>query len=457
VHRFAQTAFAVITALAAARAVASGSPGGPVDAIACAPSNPEAAGAVVRDTVWLTRDGGETWRAARRLKWDAPDLSEPSEDTDSSEDSDSSGVSPPLTLAVGDRGEWAVARGARWISCFDGSVRRSAERAEVLGLAFDRAGRLWIAAGDILEVAQRAASPHAVALAGAGAPVPGADDDAVIVPGARGTFEARVHESGTISLRSRGRPAESAAVEPLSGRIFAAASGSIFADDAPAPIARAPLPARRLLASPGGRFWALSRKNWYAISRTGGLSRLEERAIAVDAAGRVWRGSESGPRSPDEGRRAPIAPLVGGSGTFLFDFAPETPPPCRRPIAALLPDASLAFSFDRGASISRGADGRAESAEERARVYFGASLTWELGAGDDAACAARRERHLERESRRFERLLELRDRRAAAETEAITAETIEAAIAAETDGEAAAALARAAGGPLRKQGEEERK
>jgi len=464
--------FAILAALSPTRrAAAALRPEGAVDAIACAPTNSLVAAAIVRDTVWITRDGGARWEAKSDLsnlsgqsEWAKESVqsvesvqSEESEQSDEPEQSDE--IEEPgdtLLLAVGDGGEWAVSRGSLWVVEFGKGTHRFNAHGAIAGLAFDASARLWIASANRLEVHQRGCAPRDFAIARAGWPAPGRDG-AVLVPGARGVFEARLLESGAISARVVGRPADAVAIEPASGISYSSSSSAIFRriGDGARAVARAPRNVRRLWAA-GDRFWALSDGGWYSVTAEEGARRLPWRAIAVDALGRLWRGSESGPIPPRES----LVPTRGREPAGIdirVELVPSPASPCARWFSQLLPDAKLALGLGLGSIDSRDTNDPLARSGRSSSISFGVAFTWNLGPTEDVSCAARRERFYEREEERLDRLIELRYRLATASAEAVLATTVEAALEAMTEVETASARIAAAGGRIVNQREEEQR
>jgi hypothetical protein len=444
---------AAISAFSISRAAAAADrPDGPVEALACAPESPDVAAAVVDGTVWITRDGGDTWKAVKKL-WLASEgeaeVQETTETSGSEEPGSSDGSDPPdpLLLAVGDRGEWAAARGERVVvDPGAGLGRYKPSGAPIAGLTFDRSSRLWIAAGDRVQVFESGRGVRTFAVAGAGSPVP-ARNGTVLVPGRRETFEARVHGEGGVSLRAVGRSAEAVAAVPAAGGAVMASAGTVvrIGDGAARAVARAPEGAIRLLADGDGRFWVLSNGRWSFSTAASGARPVSARQIAVDAAGRVWRGEESGPVPPRRAvggarERSISVPRIGISRIV------RAPPPCERAIAMLLPEAKLAVELGLGTDGSWGADRVMENAARSSRLFFGVTLSWALAPPPDAACAVQRERFYAREEKRRERLDALASDLADASEEVAAATTAEEALAARTAIETASARIDALGG-----------
>lgn len=446
------TALVLLAATAApgaAPASALGRPVGPVDALACAPSDPDVAAAIVAGAVWLTRDGGATWRAIRRVEplfgrtaaaaTGAEESAEESEAEEAEEPGAPAGGR--FVLAVADRGDWAAARDGRWVAELRGRLEVHDERGAVaVGLAFDAASRLWVAAGDRLIVVERGRAERIVPLAGAGAPIPLPGAGAVAVPGARGIAELLAGPGGEIAVRVIGPPADAIAVDAPGGAVLVARRGAIsrLAGGVETPVAaRAPARTDRLVAADGSLF-ALSEGRWHGISSAGGSRLVAARAIASDALGRLWLGAELGPIAPEAppGANPSPRPLPRSA----VDVAPRPPPPCARPAAALLPDATLSFGFGLREIASRAADGATVTAGSRSWLAVGVALRWDLGRPPaDGRCEARAERHAEREAARLARAVELHAELARAEAALAAARGVAEALSASMAVEAAAA------------------
>ncbi|MCK9463880.1 MAG: hypothetical protein M0R80_30045 [Proteobacteria bacterium] len=449
------TALVLLAAIAApdaASASALGRPVGPVDGLACAPSDPDVAAAIVNGAVWLTRDGGATWRAIRRVEpLFGRTAAAATGEEESAEESEAEEAEEPgapaggrFALAVADRGDWAAARDGRWVAELGGRIEVHEERgAAALGLAFDAASRLWVAAGDRLIVAEVGRAARIVPLAGSVAPAPLPGSDAVVVPGARGIAELSTGTGGEIAVRVIGPPADAIAVSAVDGAVYAARRGAIsrLADGVETPLA-ARAPARTsLLAFADGALFALSEGRWHGISSAGGSRLVAARAIAADALGRLWLGAELGPISPKAHDAAsaagpPPAPLPPSA----VDFSRRPPPPCARPVAALLPDAKLSFGFGLREVASRAADGATLTAGSRSWLAVGLTLRWDLGRpAADGRCEARVERHAKREEKRLARAVELHAELARAEAALAAARGVAEALSASMAAEAASA------------------
>lgn len=428
---------------------------GPVEALACAPSDPDAAGLISAGVVWITRDGGATWRASGSAAWlsDPSDGSDPSDTSDLSDLSDAPDLSdlptPPLHLhlAIGDRGEWAAARGGRWIADSGAGARRFEEPScPIAGMAFDASSLLWVACGDRVTALSPGKAPRTAVIAGAGGPVAPASGG-VVVPGRVGTFALAADAGGAISARRIGRPAKAAAVGSDSGALFTSSPGGVFRRSAGVDRALpgAPPNATRLLAGARGLLWARSAEGWLAGAADSPFRRIAARAVAVDALGRAWLGTDAGPLPPRAGVPAGRARPEGAAGARAF--AARAPPPCSPDAAALLPAVKLWVTLARGSRASEALPPVAKAIDREASVAAGLLLTWALAPAADAACAARGELFYEREARRLERFTEQRDRLAAAAAEAAAATTVEAALGASAEMGAAAARLDAIGDP----------
>jgi hypothetical protein len=426
-------------AVAPLDAAALGRPRGRVEALACAPSNPDVAAAIVEGAVWVTRDGGATWRPARRLDplfAQAPEGTADAEATDDvvEEPADAEApATPAFVLAVGDRGEWAAAAGERWIAQFDGGIAVHAERGvAVSGLAFDADARLWITAGDRLVAVEDGRTVGVVANAGSGAPVPLGRSGAVLVPGSLGITEISARANGEMSARIVGPPAEAVAMDAIDGAVYAARQGAISrVDDGGKKtfVARAPVHASRLVISDGA-FWVLADGRWHSSAASDGLRPITARAIAADARGRLWLGADQGPIAPRKPSAAVPAIATLRAPEMTDGFARRPPPPCPRPAAALLPDVALSFGFGLGEVASSTADGATDTAGTRSWAAVGLTFTWVLAPVVDGKCEVRQERYAENEGDRLARHVELRAELARAIAAKDAARTIEDALSA---------------------------
>jgi hypothetical protein len=440
---------AIVTALVVSAAAvvpregrALGRPQGRVEALACAPTDAEVAAAIVDGTLWVTLDGGAAWRSVRRVAslLDADpgaasgDAIEATEETETSEEIEVStaAADPPIALAVGDRGEWAIASGSRWI--FDlgaGPVIRDERSAVVAGLAIDSAARLWVAASDRVEVIANGRTIEAIANAGSGAPVYRAGPGAIVVPGALGIAELSMGSGGELTERVVGPPAEAVAVDAIGGAVYAVRQGAIsrVGDGGRTSFAaRAPARARRLVTA-GSAFWVLADGRWHTSGFRGAPRPEPATAVCADAQGRLWRGSERGPIAPAESVAElprPELPIDGGSTPIEPDRRP--PPPCPRPAAALLPAAALSFGFGLGEVATLTADGMTDTAGSRSWLAIGLTLTWDLAPAVDGRCEASRERFAERKADRLIRGVRLDADLASAVAAKAGARTIEEAL-----------------------------
>jgi hypothetical protein len=433
------TALVMSTAVAPRAAAALGRPRGRVEALACAPSNPDVAAAIVGGVVWVTRDGGVTWRSARRLDPLFAPTPEETADAAATEDvaeapaeADAS-ATKELVLAVGDRGEWAAAAAGRWVAEFGGGITVHAERGlAVSGLAFDAGARLWIAAGDRLVVVEDGRAVQVVVNAGSGAPAPLGGSGSVLVPGALGIAEIAVGAGGDVATRIAGPVAEAVGVDAIDGAVYAVRHGAISRvgdGGKTAFVARAPVHASRLVIS-GGAFWVLADGRWHTSATSGGPRPIPARAIAADARGRLWLGADQGPIAPQEPSSAVPAIAASRAPEVTIEFARRPPPPCPRPAAALLPDLALSFGFGLGEVASSTIDAAADTAGTRSWLAAGLTVTWALAPAVDGSCAARRERYAEDECDRLARHVELRAELARAIAAKAAARTIEDALSA---------------------------
>jgi len=462
VHPSFWTAIVISTAIALDPRAASalGRLYGRVEALACAPTDPEVAAAVVDGVVWITRDGGASWRSARRLDLlraepteepaDAASTEDVTEEEPAETDEPTAPVAPAVILAVGDRGEWAAGRAEKWVvDSGSGIFARTELGGAVSGLAFDASSRLWVAAGDRLAVFEGRRRTNVVAVTDAGPPVAAGDAGAVLVPGALGLTRIHFGADGDVSAQIVGPPAEAVAVDPDDGATYTVSRGAIsrIGDGGEASfVARAPVRASRLVIA-GGALWVLSGGRWFTSSPLAGLKPTSVRAIAADARGRLWLGADRGPVPPKErvasgiGKAAfPVAP-----GRDI-DFARRLPPPCPRPIAAILPDAALMFGFGLDEVASSTVDNRTDTAGTRSWLAVGLTLTWELKPVVDAKCEARLERFAEREEERLARQVELCAELARARAAKASAQTIAGALSATITADTLLALIAALGG-----------
>jgi hypothetical protein len=327
-------------------------PRGSVQEIACALTDHNVAAALIDNAVWITLDGGISWKQtarfaqADRFTGMEPEPKNPLEASDSSltirpyqrrpdwqipgEDPDIeiSGIFPDPThryLAVGDNGTWALALGESLIIGDPlAGVRRRIKLADIRGLLIDRKGGLWVTVENGVIFFAKAADSFKgkkqFNVPGAGEPVRSTHTDEVLVPGRAGLWAISLNGNGKETLNGPFPLSAIDAIAVLPGRnlLYAVSLrrlkrlSFVPADDPTCrelsnrprclvqvqDIGPLPAPVRRLQVDRTGRIHIFTgRSGWFEKSGSSWRP-LRVRALAVDAIGRLWSGTDHGPIAP---------------------------------------------------------------------------------------------------------------------------------------------------------------
>lgn len=464
-------AAALAAALTLLASTSQARPSGPVRALACAPTDQDAAAALVGDSLWVTGDGGRSWTRAAVLPAsydggetedavidhggddETPDVI-PDFDAETFEEQHrveaaevdlrathggdgGPGDEAVVALAVGDDGSFAALLGVRLFTGRPGrGVRERPAIPGALGVLIDARGGLWVAADQALlhfpPGAPASAEPRRFPLACSGPPARGSSPDEVLVPLRDGVaaIAAREGREPRVEVVRVGPVAAVAAV--ADGSWLAVARGRfarVRRDGWLEPLAHAPARVRRLLVARDLELWVLTADRNWSRGRPGSVRSVTALAVAVDAQGRTWIGTSHGPISPslDQGPPPPGRPLPQVSpAPFLagaMRLSDEEPgrPPCRPPINPA-PTVRLVVGAGRGSTRSRelpgpvGFAGPGEEARIKTWFYAGIRLGWTFGPVAPTECLARLEAATELRDERRRRVAGLVDawRRSAA-------------------------------------------
>jgi hypothetical protein len=166
-----------------------------------------------------------------------------------------------------------------------------------------------------------------------------------------------------------------------------------------------------LLVAGSGELWILVPGQGWLRRQGEVFRRTEYSAVAVDADGRIWLGTQHGPLVPglEPGPPVPaiaftpgVAHLVAGAVRVLDQEL--GPPPCRRTPFDPLPRARLIVGSGRGSTREVGLPGPSEQAELRTWVYVEVELSWTFGPLAPTECVGRFERWSELGQERRQRV-----------------------------------------------------
>jgi len=455
-------------------AVCHAGPTGPIRLIACAPTEPDTAAVLVEWEIWTTVDGGRSWRNVARLpaahgeeykqravvRFETPE-SRPEEEVEASpalrriewgEDAaepgttDDSAVKERSALAIGDGGFWAAVRGEHVYRGGPGpGIRQRTHLPRLKSLVFDRSDRLWATTGDALHLLSRDAGlgedRRRWPIAGAGAAVIGTAPHVLVVPGREGLWviggEGDLSGISPFLIPASGIRAVTRRVGHR-GYLFVSFGRlkSLSTGDKSLPLAIAPPRTDDLAVNRSGTLFAHARSaGWYELAGEGWRP-VPFRVLTVDAAGRLWRGSERGPIPPEHQSAITAWPgkssreFVGLAHRMEKHLAAEIgPPPCRRLPLNPLPRARLFASWGRSAHHSAQPESSAIEAGAKSWYYVGFLLSWSLDPPDLAACLIVRERWVTlryERSRRVESLWRLAGRSRTSRTDGDLLATTEA-------------------------------
>ncbi|MCP4197017.1 MAG: hypothetical protein GY762_07680 [Proteobacteria bacterium] len=412
-------------------------PRGSVQEIACALTNQNVAAALIDNAVWITLDGGIRWKQTARFAQEnrftgmEPEPKRPLEASESSfsirphqrrpnweipvEDPDIeiTGIVPdPIHryLAVGDNGTWALALGESLIIGDPlAGVRRRIKLADIRGLLFDRKGRLWVTVENGVIFFGKAANSFKgrkrFNLPGAGEPVRSTQTDEMLVPGRAGLWVVSLNGNGKEALIGPFPLSTIDAIAVLPGRNLLYAISlrrlkrlSLVPSDDPTcrglsnrarclvlvqDICPTPAPVRRLQVDRTGRIHIFTgRSGWF--ERSGNSWRpLRVRALAVDAIGRLWSGTDHGPiaPSPETAATPDETPLVPRFANLLHAAISDVyrwpgAPRCRKIHLRPLPALRGFFSVGRRASLHREIAIPPVGAHHQTQFHIGVQFTW---------------------------------------------------------------------------------
>ncbi len=422
--------------------VHASTPVGTVREIACAPTDPDAAAVLIGREIWVSSDTGRSWTRAARLPnlqtsveavQDDLDLdivatrmavASSTEDEEISPDrriewGDSTGAAEtntmdivnqaPAYLALSDGGVFAVAlRDILFIGSQASGVRRRIQIPGIRGIVFDGHGSLWVTLKNALIVlgseAEGTAQTGRWPMRGAGAPIFEDRRGELLVPGLEGLWivtRGADRASPRVTLERipgvdavASMPGEKAYYLVSLGRLKKARPGH-------SPEDVAPIPSRveRIVADAGGRVLIRTAGAGWLESTGGAWHPVSVHAVAVDALGRIWTGSDYGPVPP--GAAMVVTEFDGTIGpdmpTLTFEAVRqllEDPgvPPCRHFPLSPLPLARVFFSWGRGTVRHVDTEAGEGQADAKTWLYLGFQLSWSLDPIGTASCLASRRR-----------------------------------------------------------------
>lgn len=404
-------------------------PTGRTTEVACAPSRAQVVAAIVDGWVWTTLDGGEIWKRLARVD----DLTE--EDTGDDDSwgdflpeegvipgreegdlfhgfesdaflpevdlrEDGGGAAARTSLAVGDDGRWSVVGGGVLVT---GGPGPGVERVVILedpsSALFGPDGRIWVVASDRLHVVEGGVITGSWAVHGTGVIARGSGSGQILIPcrdGLRvmdtrhGADETAFFPLGGVEATSAIRGSEGW-IAAVRGKLITSGKGGQMKTSPGFPFT-----VRRLVIDGGGGILAEDGAGtWW--SRSGAATRPATILGAdVDALGRLWSGTSTGPLAPVSGPSGPVDMALERMGPMMDDVAGRmddfpAQPPC--PVLPLnpLPAMRVIAGFGRGDGVGYGFPAPARTDWARTWLYVGVKLIWDLDPVSPTACVAARE------------------------------------------------------------------
>ncbi len=382
-------------------------PSGETRRIACAPSEPDTAAAIVNHHLWTTIDGGLSWRASLGLDPQRGSLMpEEPDEPDEPADQETLEENVPLpsseSLAISDEACFAFSTGAGiLLGCHRARPRRVLALERIRDLAFDILGDLWVITEDGLVLFRdpfgesvRREFWHLTApfdlVQGPGGRIIALDRNGITrirVGEADAGPRARLNISGITAAAFETAPAASGR-----GVLLVAAYGKLtrWIDDEPAvAMGEVPRSTIALLVDRRGEVRFLVGKKWR--EGRGAFRPVRGLARAVDAAGRFWRGTDDGPVGPGhEASPEAWTPTRVRFGPIPTMKSPlPRPPKCRRLELSPLPHITAVMGYHTGLDRFRGRDPSADRGTLRREVFVGVTLDWRWRRRDPTSCLKR--------------------------------------------------------------------
>jgi hypothetical protein len=427
---------ALLAFLACATTFAS--PSGKVTQVACAPTNPKRAVISIDRSIWTTGDGGKNWQQVAKLpvvplnsnlpkdpialdenistnpdddnpdtkRWLLPQRPETSE-TREMED-----VFESPYLAIGNRGLWAAYfHGRLFIGSPGFGIRQGMVISDVKGLFIDDLDQLWVAARNkLLLIPLRRGSAATVtnqfSVPGAGAPVRGQTPGEILVPSSQGLWKV-ISKRGQITSVHLDHGPKIEGVALATGpkkpkEIFFISLGTlkIQSPSEIREINRVPKGASRLLVNHHNTPFVFMKRTGWFIWQGGAWRFVQPNALAIDARGREWWGTDHGPVPPRPNRNHSINAFRWSdsvelgqilSGVFFQTSALPGPPQCNELPFNPLPVARIFATFGQDAEYR--ADNTGFNGNHRESNFFiGIQMIWEFRPPTHWRCISQRKR-----------------------------------------------------------------
>ncbi len=410
-------------------------PSGTVQALACAPTNPNIIITLSNDVVFTTTDRGRQWHRHGRL------VPPPSEAADSGPTKqpvdwdDTAGEllwtasdsvlpdRPPsrhqdvfrvahrsISLSINDHGVWAAAKeGLLFISGPDQGLISRRPLPELKGVAVDRHGRVFATAGDELLRLDPAQHYRTIAsrqpLPGGGIPVPVGEGDALAIPSPQGVWlihPGAPHDTGTVRLYPLG--SVRAVAWDRTTETLLVLSDNALSRWSPGRAAVRLWSVRpggiRVVVDGEGTVWLESADTNWAARTPLGWQPVAIRAVAADAQGLIWRGTAAGlvpPRTASSSVRRPAA----SQGRFetalsraLQRLESEVgPPPCPDRFHWMLPRARIFFRLDRGRDQQGTLPDWLLQTQQTTERFIGLDLAWQWSPVNRTSCRERQQQY----------------------------------------------------------------
>lgn len=420
-------------------------PSGPVRALACAPSNPAVAAAVVNTALWVTDTRGAAWRPAARLANgiqakhrhdESADNEFPTSDPrlDSSvnptvmEPNDSpvplreNGM-PEIILAIGDADFYAISHETGLlIGQWTTGLRKQVQLPHILGLAFDDARGLWVTTTRAVFFYElNSQYPGSLRIQrfpihAAGAPVFDVGGHRILIPSRTGLWIGSSDKGIPVVYQISPYPMTAVAPSGKQDTYIIVIKDKLEILDATTgvrtSVGATPPQTTRLLRESKGTIWYYSPLNGWNIKKGQFSSFAAGTVVALDARGDLWLGTSTGILIPSRKRA-----LTGDSAPFHFKSFPirepvsyplfhVKPPPC--PSLFIAPIPVVRFSIGWGTryhSVPTGSPFHDPDSYPSRRLAVGLVLTWSLRGRSRYECfepQLRYQRYLQQRSARVE-------------------------------------------------------
>ncbi len=412
------------TALFVCPCTQGATPRGSVRDITCALTNPNVASALIENAIWITIDGGISWRQATRLPTPYPlETGEPLPDSPEEAPEDDLNTNPRVRrltwenpdttmdipsadpfsdtgkphLAVGDDGTWAASfHGRLFIGGPLVGIRRQIKLPGIRGLLIDGEGGLWITLKNTVIFLAGAADgfkgKKQYHVPGAGAPTRSTTSAGLLIPGRAGLWVVSLmgKNKATLAGPFPAPTLEAVAAAPSGDLVYAVSLGRLKkitnflggrteVDD----IGPTPASIDRLLIDQAGGIYLLTHRTGWFEKAGPSWHPMQVRALAIDASGRVWSGTDFGPVPPaskpemkavDMPRTTPLTNVLNAVITETHRWPGV--PKCRKLPLNPLPEARGFFSFGRNASGHRERSLLTIGTRHETWFYMGIQLAW---------------------------------------------------------------------------------